>query len=63
MIKFLIPLIQPSVRNALTMLATYLVTAGLLDPTQATNFTTITMGLVLGLMSFGWSVVNATKKA
>jgi len=56
-------LLGPALRHALTIVATYLVAWGLMDPSMTEHFYTIMSGLILGLAGIGWSAVSAVTAA
>ncbi len=49
------------VRHGLTVLSGVLVSDGLLQSAQVTNFTEIGVGIAAGVLGYGWSVLNKRK--
>jgi hypothetical protein len=59
----LTPLISLALRHGLTIIAGVLVTLGMLEPGQETNFISIFTGIVLGGIGLIWSGVKNLKQA
>lgn len=59
----LTPIIGLALRHGLTLLAGVLVTFGLVEPGQESNFITIFSGIILGAIGLVWSGVKNLKQA
>ena len=57
-IQFWSALLGAFIRHALGMIAASLVTVNVLAPTQQLSFVELGTGIVVGLLAFGWSVLN-----
>lgn len=61
--SFVISVLTPTIRHAMTALGGYLVASGLLEKTQAANFTVIATGLVIGAAGLAWSYIKNARAA